>query len=244
MKKMLVMFSMLMANVYCGKMFIAVIENNTVDGYYRFSSKQFAQNFLLAPLSAKFDLDFTEVTEDTLYLNAVKGTNPSIFIRKGKGCVSGDCGGIDIVPYYLEVWTEDPSATSFEKQYVRYCAKSTPALGDRAYFGLRIQGDGSPRFFEMDGGSVTFLDSDFVVEQQQEEVDSELPETQPFVEKEQIEQEQQTTNESDVSSEEPIISTQEPTESQEQESEPVEMPEVVASENAAATETTETKELA
>lgn len=173
MKKMLhILLVVLTLTTNCGKIFIAAIENNTFDGYYRFSSKQFAQDFLLAPLSAKFDLDFTDVTEDdTLYLNAVKGPNPSIFIRKGKGCVSGDCGSLEVVPYYIEVWTDDPSATSFEKQYVRYCARPSVSLGDRAYFGLRIQEDGSPRFFEMDGG-VTFLDRDFVVDRLSQEKQS------------------------------------------------------------------------
>lgn len=144
------------------QIFIGAVNNKTTDGHYSYSSPQGYGNFYSTPQTVKDALVFTELTTDLFSLNAVQGANPSIYMQKGVGIASGDCGSPDIVPHYFMIWTDNPSASLSERQVVRYCVHPTAALGRRAYFGLMIQEDGSPALYSMNG-NIEFLDKDLVV---------------------------------------------------------------------------------
>lgn len=151
------------------RIYLAIIENNTYDGYFRYSGIEDlpTDDYLVTPLSIKEILSFTEVTQGGFALNAIKGDNPSIYMRQG-GFASGSCGNNNAMPHYLELWTGDPSAFAQQKQYVRYCV--TEQELDRGFFGLRIESDGTPKLFPVKG--VSFLDDKFVVHDEPEKVES------------------------------------------------------------------------
>lgn len=141
------------------KIFLAMVENNTTDGHYKyFGEDDEIGAFLVTPVSTKTALNFTDINSSTTTLSDIKGCNPNVNIRNGQGIASGTCKTENILPSYLELWTGHPTEVSSNKVFIRYCLTE-----DEGYFGLRVKADGTPVLFPVKG--MEFLDKEFVVDQ-------------------------------------------------------------------------------
>ncbi len=133
------------------KFFLARIENHTDDGHYQYFGEDEAGTgaFLVTPSSTKEGLVFTGIVEGRMIpLMQIKGSFPSIFLKIGIGEADGMCEKKGVLPRFLEIWTENPSAFASQKDYYRMCLTENDG-----FFGLRIHPDGSPEPFAIDGMS-------------------------------------------------------------------------------------------
>jgi hypothetical protein len=172
MKKILLIGFILFDFLSYSEMALGLVENNTIDGFYKYfgdsSNKMETGAFFVAPLTSKTALDFTNLkTSGPISLVDIKGGNPAINLKLAEGVASGSCTSEEL-PVYLELWTGSPSESDMNKVFIRFCLKDA-----NGYFGLRIRADGSPVLFPI--ADVEFLDTDYVVDQQViESIDEEV----------------------------------------------------------------------
>src|SRR3990167_3563778 len=145
MKKILILLTFFTYSF--SSIFLAMAENNTSDGHYKYYGDNSQQiSFLVTPLSAKTALNFTEIINDTFALNDVKGNNPSVYMKLGIGIASGTCHKDKELPGFIELWTDNPSEFDCNKVFVRFCLTE-----DQGYIGLKIKADGTPELFAIKG---------------------------------------------------------------------------------------------
>ncbi|OGB84653.1 hypothetical protein A3F66_00105 [candidate division TM6 bacterium RIFCSPHIGHO2_12_FULL_32_22] len=170
MKKILILLTFFTYNF--SSIFLAMVENNTSDGNYRYYGKDAQQaSFLVTPLSSKTALNFTEITTDNFALNDVKGNNPSIYMKLGLGIASGSCQKDKELPGFIELWTDNPSEFDCNKVFVRFCLTE-----NQGYFGLKVKADGTPELFAIKG--MKFLEDEVKSESTEQLINKEGEELQ------------------------------------------------------------------